>query len=398
MRRLAKLVMSPRSARKDGRGSSSASQPPWPDVIKCTPDAIPAELAERLTTDLQRLRSHDEVLFGGRRDSVWTDIIDPELCLTEDERWQTCEVDVSREGCVHWLSWVNHLEERVHASLLGGLAELLAVAIPSLEGLRNKCERLRNRQLQFVVGAFEHALAPPASEPSASQTPSETPIMHNISDWHVDGEEEERIIATAICYLDIQCHEGGELEFQHRNELWVDDPAGGTHRAKPASRMLVAFDNEALRHRVLTVRGGGRRLLVVFHLVDPHAPTTPHASGLPRQLRSQRVSESAHALSGALLGRSDLQRAGIVLPPELIERICELAADLDGALSLDEVLRRRDARRRARLAPGRDGDNRGTGHIQWGTGVSQPSDDETSNDEPEDVLTGLGPASAAWLS
>ena len=395
-RRLAKLVLSPRG-RKGVEGSSSSSHPPFEDLVKCVPDAIPEELAVRLATECQRLRTYDEMLFGGRRDSVWTDVIDPELCLNGDGHWQACEAAVSTDGTVRLLSWVNHLDNDMHASLLAGLAELLELALPKIDELasfhHDGSESLRgcgdccgDRKLQLVVGAFEHALTSPISELSTSQTASDS-LWYNISNWHVDGEKEERIVATAICYLDIDCLEGGELEFQHRDEMWLDDPVCGTYKAEPSSRMLVAFDNCALRHRVLTVRGGGRRLFVAFHLVDPHAPTTPRASALPRQLRRQRVRESARALSHALVGRSDLQVEGIMLPPELIEHICELAADLDGALSLDDVLRRRDARRRERLSPAR-----GSFELR-GTGISYPSDDDM-----EDVLTGLGPASAAWLS
>ena len=47
-----------------------------------------------------------------------------------------------------------------HGALLAGLASLLGIALPHLES--GSGLRLRSRNLQLVVGAFEHALAPDA--------------------------------------------------------------------------------------------------------------------------------------------------------------------------------------------------------------------------------------------
>jgi hypothetical protein len=370
--------------------------PPFEELVKVVPDAIPEELASRVAMGLEALRSGDMMLFGSQRDKVWSDIIDPELCLTRSEgEWQTADVEVAAEGqTVRWLSWVNHLEGDEHAGVLASLAELFQLALPKLDELASvhrggapTSPLSGTRRLQLVVGAFEHALEPPPpTTESGGGTLDGSPQLYKISDWHVDGSDAERIVATATCYIDVgDGLEGGAIEYQHRRELWLDDPTKGTHKVLPSSRMLVAFDNASLRHRVLTVRGTGRRLLVVFHLVDPQNPTAPRASELPRQLKSQRIREASRAFAEALSARTDLKAVGIQLPPELIEHICAIAAKLEGALTHEELLERRDEQRRRRLVPKR-GLRRATGTYTFyddpayamGTGVSP--DDDTDDD------------------
>jgi hypothetical protein len=107
-------------------------------------------------------------LFGAARDHRWTDLIDLDLCLADaaaedgSRQWQTADVEVDQEGRVRWASWVNHLDAEGHGGLLSGLEAVLGLVLPHLERVTRL--RLRGRRLQFVVGSFEHALAPSPAE------------------------------------------------------------------------------------------------------------------------------------------------------------------------------------------------------------------------------------------
>ena len=133
--------------------------------------------------------------------------------------------------------------------------------------------RLRGRNLQLVVGAFEHSLAPDADG---------APSFYKVSDWHTDGAPAESIVATATFYVEVsETLSGGAVEYARQAEVWVDDPEA-TLVVQPASGTLVAFNNALLLHRVQTVSGHGRRRLVAFHLRDPDAPPQPPASAEAR--------------------------------------------------------------------------------------------------------------------
>lgn len=396
------------------------------ESVKHLPRALPAELVGRISaalddlgavegsvavspggrsTNMTEAAEEAHTLFRGKRDEVWTDLIDPELCLSVDgQRWLPVEVDVSHDGVARLSSWLNHLEPRRYAHhqvLADGIAECISISIRPLEALLKL--QLCGRRLQFVVGAFEHRIEQPA-EGSSSEGPLP---FYKISEWHQDGTSDEALVATATCYLTVSDSlSGGHVDFQSQREVWVDD-ASSLVTVAPASRSLVVFHNSELRHRVGTVAGHGMRRLIALHLVDPRERHEPSADTLPRQLHSQRVRESAAALAVALHVRADFRARGLAISHEVLEYIATLASPVEAesprkeqrkgggalsdatpcALSVSQLVERRDRRRKTRLMPalrgrypgGTTGDQRfafGTGHYAFGTGTSDLSDDE----------------------
>ena len=233
------------------------------------PPALLAEVGAALEVDALRGDGERARLFGAARDRHWTDLVDPDLCLTDGTggHWRCADAEVDDAGGVRWASAVNHLDSERHGVLLSGLASLLGIALPHLESVSGL--RLRGRNLQLVVGAFEHALAPDADG---------APSFYKVSDWHTDGAPAESIVATATFYVEVsETLSGGAVEYARQAEVWVDDPEA-TLVVQPASGTLVAFNNALLLHRVQTVSGHGRRRLVAFHLRDPDAPPQPPAT------------------------------------------------------------------------------------------------------------------------
>ena len=233
------------------------------------PPALLAEVGAALEVDALRGDGERARLFGATRDRHWTDLVDPDLCLTDGKggHWRCADAEVDDAGGVRWASAVNHLDTERHGTLLAGLASLLGIALPHLESVSGL--RLRGRNLQLVVGAFEHSLAPDADG---------APSFYKVSDWHTDGAPAESIVATATFYVEVsETLSGGAVEYARQAEVWVDDPEA-TLVVQPASGTLVAFNNALLLHRVQTVSGHGRRRLIAFHLRDPDAPPQPPAS------------------------------------------------------------------------------------------------------------------------
>lgn len=251
-------------------------------------------------------------LFSGTRNKIWTDIIDPELCLRVETQssiapeppeeklnrfrprsrvrsrparpppkkyWQSAEAEADQHGQVRWKSWLNHLSADRHKDLLEKIASLATLALPQLEKVVGAT--LKGRQLQFVVGAFEHRI-------DASGTES-----HKVSDWHIDGLPGENIIATATSYLHVsEGLEGGCVEFAQQGEVltYPRDPSWAPKTEwteAPATGSMLVFNNRKLVHRVSQVSKRGRRLLLALHLVDPDRPHRPSAGHLPRQLSAQ---------------------------------------------------------------------------------------------------------------
>ena len=272
---------------------------------------MPPKLIQQLQVGLDDLRDNGGPLFRETRNEVWTDIIDPELCMNkskptppddddddsdspglaswrirsrdfeedddDDEPdtqriWQAATAIADQEGRVRWVSWVNHLSHEQHRPVLDGLAELVALALPHWEAILGG-ERLQGKPLQIVVGAYEHRL-PEGKEEEES---------FGISDWHVDGTIEENIVATATSYIDFGAGVvGGEVEFASSAEDMREEEPEERHTVRPETGSMLAFSNIGLRHRVQPVSGRGRRLLVALHLVDPTWPQEPRCEDLPR--------------------------------------------------------------------------------------------------------------------
>lgn len=188
-------------------------------------------------------------------------------------QWRAADVDVDAVGRVRWASWVNHLDDMLHAPLLRLLEGLLEAALPDLECTSG--HRLRARRLQVVVRAYEQAV-----EDADAPT-------YRVADWHIDGTPAERIIATAVSYLHVSPSlQGGSLNFSSVQDVFIDDLQDSC-RVEPRTGTLVVFNNYLLRHRVDGIWGQGRRRMVAFHLVDPQHVQEPRASVVPRDLKCQ---------------------------------------------------------------------------------------------------------------
>ena len=268
------------------------------------PPALLAEVGAALEVDALRGDGERARLFGAARDRHWTDLVDPDLCLTDGKggHWRCADAEVDDAGGVQWASPVNHLDPERHGTLLAGLASLLGIALPHLESVSGL--RLRGRNLQLVVGAFEHSLAPDADG---------APSFYKVSDWHTDGAPAESIVATATFYVEVsETLSGGAVEYARQAEVWVDDPEA-TLVVQPASGTLVAFNNALLLHRVQTVSGHGRRRLVAFHLRDPEAPPQPPTSAEAQDVAEleRRRDESRRRRLGYVVHRRPDRRIGI---------------------------------------------------------------------------------------
>ena len=66
------------------------------------------------TLEVSALRGDGERarLFGATRDRHWTDLIDPDLWLTDGKggHWRCADAEVDDAGGVQWASAVNHLD------------------------------------------------------------------------------------------------------------------------------------------------------------------------------------------------------------------------------------------------------------------------------------------------
>lgn len=200
-------------------------------------------------------------------------------------------------------------------------------------------------------------------------------LAYDVSDWHVDGEPSEHLVATATSYVEVgEGLSGGAVEFEEQSshfdwskmeEYYQPEHTGAAARPRrvklqPASGSMIAFDNSRLCHRVRRIRGEGRRRLIAFHLVDPQKPQEPGASSLPRLLASQRKRSALGALAAA---------APVRLPEDVLEHVWRFVAAAGfGASSLEELQEQRDKNRVQRLDPGQRPYAGGTGYFREGTG------------------------------
>mmetsp|Transcript_5301 Transcript_5301/g.11518 ORF Transcript_5301/g.11518 Transcript_5301/m.11518 type:complete len:638 (-) Transcript_5301:313-2226(-) len=316
---------------------------PFAAMVSCKEHMIPISILDLVNAALQRLGQGDEVFKPEhmRRDQVWYDLIDPELCLCKNLKvgssnlfeedlwsWQASDMDVDKDGRCKWASWVNHLDWR-HKDVTEALARLFEVALPQLEEIAG--QRLRERRLQVVVRAYEQRMSP-----------QQAGAPYRISEWHTDGRLEEFIVATAACYV---LREpgiwGGGLDFAPLLHVHNDDPQG-LFNTVPQQSAIVAFNNQVLRHRVNALRGEGRRRMVAFHVVDPQYMQRPRACDLPRPLREQSFVDIIVALAAA--GKSHQTWR---LPDPVIRKVAAFAAS---NCTMEAAITRRAAERRRRLS------------------------------------------------
>ncbi len=339
------------------RRASCIPSSAYTSVLTC-PDAVCARLDALLCPGIcaaQLAPGPRQLLTAAatrQRDDVWTDFIDPSLCMAPPQQpskpsdvspggsprhWQTADIEVDAAGKAAWRSWVNHLDDTKHAELLAALAELFEHAVPGLEHACGLC--LRGRCLQVVLRAYEQRLQG-ADKTGAEKVARNLP--YRISEWHADGCSEERIVATATCYLVVDDDlDGGHLELQCRDERTLHG-ASDVYTVRPRTGSIVCFNNERLCHAVTPIEGSGRRRLVAFHLVDPSfdIAQTPRARDLPRVLWD-------HRLDAYMEGLFYLRAKG-VMPMHLLLRVVEFCND--GTRAAD-IVALRDAQRTARLKP-----------------------------------------------
>jgi len=355
------------------------------------------------------------------RDKYWRDLIDPELCLLHDATSATTsaaehhdvadspthypqlrafDVDVDAEGQVTWASWVHHLDDVTDRDLKNHLADLCSIALPLCESACGLCLRglpeSPPRRLQVVVRSYEQILEDSeqatanleggAADQESEGVPYESGSIlggYKISDWHVDGCPDERIVATAVCYLDVaDSLVGGNLVLaqdksrrQHNidnaadayldlgmstgmstgtstgtttgslqdDDCETDEEAAAEAEAsgqqvvvRPQAGTVVAFANTMLQHKVGRLTGMGRRRIVTFNVVHPQHQQLPAAHTQPRQLRATCLRDAAVALCKLNMGHRPLRL------------VCEFAVDAPTAAVL---LAQRDAERHRRLNP-----------------------------------------------
>ena len=146
--------------------------------------------------------------------------------------------------------------------------------------------------------------------------------------WHVEGTLDDRIVATACCYLDSENVEGGELEF--RTSIHAPDHAEGDHRGVQQQYGLsngdplvqsrgqcttfpgrvLAWPN-TLEHRVRPVRlidpsKPGRRTICCFLLVDPTLRVRSTATVPPQQ--HAWVANEVHRSIGHVISEGAVQK------------------------------------------------------------------------------------------
>ena len=156
------------NAERMGTTSSKAGNKHRPRILHLK-QHIPGDLMRSLCEaldNLQRDASTHAGLFSGTRNEIWTDIIDPELCLRVETQssiapeppeeklnrfrprsrvrsrparpppkkyWQSAEAEADQHGQVRWKSWLNHLSADRHKDLLEKIASLATLALPQLE-------------------------------------------------------------------------------------------------------------------------------------------------------------------------------------------------------------------------------------------------------------------------
>jgi hypothetical protein len=208
-------------------------------------------------------------------------------------QWLPSEIDVSEDGKVQILTYINNLDESVYPGIKDSLTALLEAVMPMFElvcgSLRNDYEGgargapkhsipLRGRRLQIITKVVEYAVS---SEENFDGV------------WHVEGMSHEEIIATALCIVKRDRNfEGAEIEFrrflymEEADALVYSSGQGGQKATDimdggdvrplgsletPAGRVIV-FPNSHI-HRLTNMSSAddklAKRRIVVFWLVNP---------------------------------------------------------------------------------------------------------------------------------
>ncbi|KXX73990.1 hypothetical protein MMYC01_209021 [Madurella mycetomatis] len=216
--------------------------------------------------------------------------------------------------------WIAKLKWReIRDPLLPEPRDFEPVAYCTTQSLRDK---FKNTGLQVIVKMASIELTPEKPE-------------FPVGGWHIEGQMNERIVATALYYLDSENVTPSHLSFRMKTSSYQEDLQGrvGQYMYRSYERIfgtclmdgdtvqnygmvetregrLLAFPNVFLQDRT---RPGHRRFIALW-LVDPHQRIVSTANVPPQQLGWW---------AGEIFGTESPATGGEGIPPELSQFLLE---------------------------------------------------------------------------
>ncbi|KAI9175940.1 hypothetical protein H9P43_006304 [Blastocladiella emersonii ATCC 22665] len=338
------------------------------DAADAVPDS-PATLLERSVTAIPPAGPATTDLAKAPRDtSPFT---------SEAYQWMPSDVLVDAAGRAHFTSYINNLHPHDHPDLYGALADVFTAMVPLFE---RTLTRLRDPFMRRI-NVTSNDWYPPREdgedededeeerEVVQPKVPTAPPARHRlITDaapdpvslrghhlqvivklanihltpdnpkypggaWHVEGMENERIVATGLFYYDVCNITTSRLAFR----AFVQPPPGNPHNEHEAMRQIyqlnvddhlnepmgavtahhgrVAVFPNTYQHRVLPFEladktRNGHRKIAAFFLIDPLNRVTSAASVPPQQLSwALRNEQLVAAALAQAEGESDPEKA-----------------------------------------------------------------------------------------
>ena len=253
-------------------------------------------------------------------------------------QWLPSDVDVDKDGKVTFQSYINNLHPHEYSNLYQSISEILSCFIPMWE--KTLAELVSPRPRRHSVDMYDlyesdydgdysdrplkyegtlEKFIPPPSPPLISLKNRKLQVIVKISEilltpekpdygggtWHVEGMENEGIVATAIYYWECENITESRLKFRHAceapdyeqgddqgveavyglfNEEALNQELGGI---TAISQKCVTFPN-IYQHQVspfqlMDVTKPGKRKILVFFLVDPNRPILSTSVVPPQQ-------------------------------------------------------------------------------------------------------------------
>ena len=291
--------------------------------------------------DLEKSVGTGEVVTTSEKQTKWR---------SEKYQWLPSDVLVDKNGKVTFQSYINGLHPIDHACLCQSISDILSLFVPMWEktlaelvqprprrhrvrleehGYSEEDECGNVRELDYDERWFEHdekfgKFIPPKLPKAISLRNRKLQVIVKIAEilltpekpnyrggtWHVEGMQNEGIVATAIYYWECENIMGSKLAFRHivrqpASEYDNDDPETRAYVAAldlmmgplnqeignitPSSGKCVTFPN-LYQHCVSPFQlkdksKPGKRKILVFFLVDPNHPILS-TSVVPPQQRS----------------------------------------------------------------------------------------------------------------